>query len=607
MRLSFRPSALMGFVRGLGLRVQHHWSVVLFPADRASRSSTNGFWLALMGVAIASVVLFIPNLSYPLLEPDEGRYAEVSREMFETGNWTVPTLYFQSYCDKPPLFYWLIAASFRLFGVAASSARLVPALAACVTVTATFVFGARMAGIRTGLLGAFILMLSAGFANLGRVLILDGVLTLTVAASLFSALEAISGSRFRWAWWLFSASCCAAGVLIKGPIAFVLLAPPVVLHCWLTGAPARPRWWNWAVFIGVVGALVGPWFFAIMVCEPHFASHFLWRHHVLRFFSDTFHPQPPWYYVPVIVVAFLPWSALFPSLVRHLFSYLPSVRSIRTRPMGFLLLWAAWCLLFFSLSRGKLPTYVMPAMPALALLIASHLDAVLSFANVMAPGVIDEPAAGGSPSLSLSHAPRAPFRVVGNFLPLIVAGLTCAAAIAIDPLLRLCGSASHRVTTMESILWGSVGLGLLLWGRRLTPRSAWTICFVCAFFMNVHAVHRIVPDWANSHSPLAHAHATKKLLRDRDTAIACYGREWGSIAFYGNRSGILNFSLVPRPVLTEFLRSHERTLMFLKSTADIDWFRNAIPDGWEMTPVETIGTASVAIVGRARNQNSTEH
>jgi 4-amino-4-deoxy-L-arabinose transferase-like glycosyltransferase len=312
-------------------RIQNYWSRDLFPGRSSSSASSNLFWPALLALSVICCVLLIPNLSYPLLEPDEGRYAEISREMFATGEWIVPTLYFQPYFDKPPMFYWLIASSFRFFGVSPHSARMVPALAAFLTVTATFLFGARVAGVRIGFMGALILILSAGFVNLGRVLILDGVLTLAVSLSLFGAFEAIRGGCFHWQWWLFSALSCAAGVLIKGPIAFVLLAPPIGLHCWLTEARMRPRWWAWMIYVAVVVGISAPWFVAIMVREPNYASHFLWRHHVLRFFGKAFHPQPVWYYLPVVCIAFFPWSLLFVPLGRYPLSSMPAIRGHRTR------------------------------------------------------------------------------------------------------------------------------------------------------------------------------------------------------------------------------------------------------------------------------------
>ncbi len=127
-------------------------------------------WLQLALLVIAAVFL-LTNLSYPLIDRDETRYAEIPREMLATGNWVLPQLNFQTYYDKPPLLYWLCAISFKLFGVTASAARLVPSLAALATVAATMWFGSRVFGKRIGLLSGVVLMLSVGFRLHGTLLV----------------------------------------------------------------------------------------------------------------------------------------------------------------------------------------------------------------------------------------------------------------------------------------------------------------------------------------------------------------------------------------------------------------------------------------------------
>src|SRR5262249_48323327 len=156
-----------------------------------------------------------------------------AREMLTHGDWIVPTLNRQPFYDKPPLLYWLVAASFRLFGTNEWAARLVPALAAFCTVLATYVLGRGIVGLRSPFLAALALGLTVGFVQVGRIVILDSLLTVFVTVALFTAHEAVRGQRLRWRWWMASAVCCALGVLAKGPIAFVLLAPPLAVYVWL--------------------------------------------------------------------------------------------------------------------------------------------------------------------------------------------------------------------------------------------------------------------------------------------------------------------------------------------------------------------------------------
>src|SRR5947209_17842055 len=136
--------SLAGGPRRLAVLVRHGWVDMLFPGgEKTGSDSRAAFWGCFAFIAaLAATILFL-NLSYPLIEPDEGRYAEIGREMLTSGDWVVPTLNGRPYLDKPPLFYWLLAGSFELFGVSARAARLVPALAALLTVLATFAFGRR--------------------------------------------------------------------------------------------------------------------------------------------------------------------------------------------------------------------------------------------------------------------------------------------------------------------------------------------------------------------------------------------------------------------------------------------------------------------------------
>ena len=182
-------------------------------------------------------LLLYPCLSFPLFEPDESRYAEIPREMIQHGDWITPRLQGEPYLEKPPLLYWLTAVSFQLFGVHDWAARLPPALAVHGCILVLYFLGRRGFGEATAFRGALMLSLAPGFMSIGRLLLIDGVLTFCTTLALFSAFEAVRGSRLRWGWWLLSAVACGLGVLSKGPVALALLAPPFVLHRWLTGRP----------------------------------------------------------------------------------------------------------------------------------------------------------------------------------------------------------------------------------------------------------------------------------------------------------------------------------------------------------------------------------
>ncbi len=218
------------------------------------------------------------------------------------------------------------------------------------------------------------LALSIGFVGCGRFLILDSLLAMLVSGSLFTALAAISQGRFRWGWWLVSAGLCGLGVLTKGPVALALLGPPVVAYSWLNRHPRAPGLRQWSAYLAVIAVIALPWYIAMIHRMPGFVQHFFWEHHINRFLSGSNHPEPFWYYAPVLFVACMPWGLLLFPLGKYLASSSPRIRAWRTPELGFLVIWVGWCLLFLSASRGKLPTYLLPCLPAIMLLLGHYLE-----------------------------------------------------------------------------------------------------------------------------------------------------------------------------------------------------------------------------------------
>src|SRR5262245_42959947 len=207
------------------------WTGILFPG--VSAKSERWRWTSLvMLLAVTSTLLF-PCLSFYLFEPDEGRYAQIPREMLTRGDWIVPWLQSEPYLDKPPLFYWLVMVSFAVFGFHDWAALLVPALAVQVCVLLSYLLGRRIVGERSAFWGALVLALVPGFLGVGRLLVLDGILTLWTTLSIYCAFIAVQGDRLRWGWWLAAALACGLGVLTKGPIAIILPLPPLLIHRWL--------------------------------------------------------------------------------------------------------------------------------------------------------------------------------------------------------------------------------------------------------------------------------------------------------------------------------------------------------------------------------------
>ncbi len=347
------------------------WSRVLFPGQAAGTAP--GRWQPLVLLILLPAVLLYPCLSFPLFEPDEGRYAQVPREMLERGDWMVPYLQNEPYLDKPPLMYWLVMLSFSLWGYSDWAARLVPALAVHGCILATYLLGRRSLGERAAWWGAFILCLTPGLLGVGRMLLLDGLLTLWVAVAVLCAFEALRTGRFLWSWWLAGALACGLGVLTKGPVAVVLLVVPLWLQRRLNRQRPIVSWRAVLAFAGLVLVVALPWYLAVCLWLPDFARHFFWEHNVVRFLLPFDHLRPFWYYVPLLVAGLLPASLLLPGLVRFMLSGQEGEAQRRSPELGFFLLAGGWCVLFFSLSGCKLPTYILPAFPFLALVLGGYL------------------------------------------------------------------------------------------------------------------------------------------------------------------------------------------------------------------------------------------
>ena len=352
------PTELLGWLPFL-------WSRVLFPG--MADPSGGGAWRSLLLVLVVPAALLYPCLSFALFEPDEGRYAQIPREMLEAGEWIVPTLQGQPYLDKPPLFYWLVMLGYAGFGYHDWAARLIPALALHGSVLLTWFLGRRLVGGRAALWGALLLAVSPGFFGMGRLLLLDGVLTFWVTLGLFSIFIAQSGPRLSRGWWLLAALACGLGVLAKGPVALVLVLVPLWAHRRLTAPRSRIAWTDVQVFAAAVLTVAAPWYALVCWRLPEFAHHFLWEHNVMRFAQPFDHVRPVWFYLPVMLGGLLPVALLTPGLVRFALSGRRALTRRRSPEMGYLMLAGGWCVLFFSLAGCKLPTYVLPAFVPLCL------------------------------------------------------------------------------------------------------------------------------------------------------------------------------------------------------------------------------------------------
>ncbi|MHB1046922.1 MAG: glycosyltransferase family 39 protein [Thermoanaerobaculia bacterium] len=325
-----------------------------------------------LALAVGVLVLTEP-FHVPLMDPDEGRYAEIPREMLATGDFVIPHQNGLVYLEKPPLGYWLVAGSFRLVGETEGAARLPGKLATVGTMLGLFLFARRRFGERAGALAAFFFGGSLLGFGLARIVLIDPLLTAaqTAAVLAFAALqEADSNGRRGRGLAAGFAVAVAAAVLLKGLVGVLLPGGAVVLWSFATGRWGPFRRLVSPLPVAIFLLLAVPWHVAAALREPEFLRFYFVREHFERFLLPNHHrPGAPWYFLAVIAGGFLP----FTPLLGRLRLVWPGRGRARwaARPLEtFLWIWIVLVVAFFSLSRSKLIPYVHPVFPSLALLMA---------------------------------------------------------------------------------------------------------------------------------------------------------------------------------------------------------------------------------------------
>jgi 4-amino-4-deoxy-L-arabinose transferase-like glycosyltransferase len=316
---------------------------------------------------VAMFILFWNLGGYALWDPDEARHAEVARELFAASDFRgrmVPSLNFRPYYDKPILFYWLTSAAYAVGGVNELSARIVSAAAALVTVLGAYAWAAGVWGARAALAAAVVLVTAGEFAALGRYANLDMLLTLWITLGLFSV-HRWAGRAEGGASLVPAAIFAALGTLTKGLVAPVLIGGVGFSYLAVTRRLRLLRHARLGRAALAFVAVAGPWYIAAGLTDRDYLHELFVRHHFQRYFQEAryLHPGPIYYYVPMLLLCFLPWSLLLPiTAVRTL------VRERRGDAERFCVCWVLGVLVFFSTASGKLGTYILPALPPLALL-----------------------------------------------------------------------------------------------------------------------------------------------------------------------------------------------------------------------------------------------
>jgi len=329
--------------------------------------------------AVLAAILYFPGLGHPALwEPDEGRYAEIAREMVVSGDYLTPRNNFELYFEKPPLVYWVEAAAIKIFGINEFAVRLPAALFSIGQVVITAALAEMMLDTAAGFLAALTLALSPLFFSLARFATLDPALAFFLTAALAAFYAAARDDSFAAPparkWLIISSAMLALGTLAKGPVA--LLLGGAIVFLWLAWerrlAEIRRMPLGWCAL--VYSAIVVPWFVLMELRNPGFLRFFFIHEHVARFVSSNEHGWGPWFFIPIVVGGTWPWIFFVPigwSAMRadgaSESGSAPSASDQRRSAANFLAVWFVVIFVFFSIPRSKLGTYILPALPPLAI------------------------------------------------------------------------------------------------------------------------------------------------------------------------------------------------------------------------------------------------
>jgi 4-amino-4-deoxy-L-arabinose transferase-like glycosyltransferase len=323
------------------------------------------FLLALLVFALA----WFGTLEYRrLVRPDEGRYAEIPREMVVSGDWLTPRLNGIKYFEKPALQYWATAIAYEAFGVHQWTSRLWTALTGFLGVLLAYFAGRRLFGPTAGLLAGITLASSVLYLLMSHVDTLDIGFTFFSEAALLGFLLAQNGNR-RWMWLAWIA--LALAVLSKGIVILVMTGGTLVLYSLLTRDYSPWRKLELTRGLPLFLLVAAPWFIAVSVANPEFPHFFFVHEHFERFLTKVHRRYGPWwYFIPILALGLLPWTTL--ALQSLWPAWRQKVEGV-FQPRRFLLLWCVLVFVFFSISDSKLPPYILPIFPALALLLGDYL------------------------------------------------------------------------------------------------------------------------------------------------------------------------------------------------------------------------------------------
>jgi 4-amino-4-deoxy-L-arabinose transferase-like glycosyltransferase len=351
-------------------------------ADEAI-TSRSGILRETFGVAIAFLIAWVAICHglnrVALIGPDEGRNAEVAREMEHSREWLIPTYNGVVYLDKPAFFFKAVALSLAAFGDTELAARIPSALSAFALLAIVYAFCRRIYNARCAATAVVVIATTPLFLAYSRVVIFDMMLTLFTCAAILAGFlaEENDGARRR-NWYLLAAVAAALATLVKGPVGFIVPALVLLISNRINRRAGSFRRLFSPLNLLVFFLIVLPWFIGVSLAHPDFPRYGIIEESFRRFSTGSFHRSKPIYYYPYIVATtFFPWNLLLPGY----FIMAWKRRAEWSRIDRFCIVWSIAVLIFFSFSNSKMPGYILSLTVSLGILLARMLDLALEFAD----------------------------------------------------------------------------------------------------------------------------------------------------------------------------------------------------------------------------------
>lgn len=338
---------------------------------------------ALSILTVSCLALFFAALGqWPLIDPGDGYFTEAAREMIESGNYITPHLNYQIYFSKPILIYWLIAGAYHLLGVNELAGRIWSAILATALVLCTYWAVRSLASRRAGIMSGLILASSPLVVTFARMSLIDMTFSSLLGIALCALLMTICAGSRRW--WPVLYLALGLAVLAKGPAAIVLFALGSAAFL-LFSRPSKDLFLSWCrqLHLGwgtlIFSLLTVPWYAAVgLATKGLFLKVFFLYENLGRYSGQTNHRHPElWYYLPVVAYGFFPWMLWLPPALINAFKKPPCESPALSSGKLLMFSWATAIFLFFTFSTAKLETYILPTLPALAMLVGLLLDRFL--------------------------------------------------------------------------------------------------------------------------------------------------------------------------------------------------------------------------------------